>query len=279
MDATPLTMEQEFSAFVAQLDAAILRVQGVLPGLYNLALGGSAVGTGMNTEHGYDVKVAHAIQVKTGLPFVTAPNKFAELGAADAIVFASAALKTAATSLMKIANDIRLLGSGPRAGLGELHLPANEPGSSIMPGKVNPTQCEAMTMVCCQVMGNDVAVTMGGMQGHLQLNVFRPMMIHNVIHSVTLLSDCCRAFRTKCVDGIVANKPVIAEHVSRSLMLVTALNPHIGYDKASTIAKKAHKEGTTLKEAALALGHVTSDEFDAWVNPANMVSPNPPAKM
>ena len=170
-----------------------------------------------------------------GLPFVTAPNKFAELGAADAIVFASAALKTAATSLMKIANDIRLLGSGPRAGLGELHLPANEPGSSIMPGKVNPTQCEAMTMVCCQVMGNDVAVTMGGMQGHLQLNVFRPMMIHNVIHSVTLLSDCCRAFRTKCVDGIVANKPVIAEHVSRSLMLVTALNPHIGYDKARSV--------------------------------------------
>lgn len=273
MDATPLSLGQEFSGFVAQLDAAAHRIKQALPDVYELALGGSAVGTGLNTTVGYDAKVAAAIAKTTGLPFVTAPNKFAALGAADALVALSGTLKATATSLMKIANDVRLLGSGPRCGLGELVLPANEPGSSIMPGKVNPTQCEALTMVCCQVIGNDAAVTAGGMQGQLQLNVYRPMIIYNVLHSIELLADSAVSFTDNCVSGIMPNREVIQKYLRKSLMLVTALNPKIGYDKGSEVAKKAHAEGTTLRAAALALGYVTDAEFTELVDPAKMIGP------
>ena len=270
MDAVPLTLGQEASGWVAQLDADIRRVEFALEDLHELALGGTAVGTGLNTHPEFANRVASAIALKTNLPFVSAPNKFSQLAAHDAIVAASGALNTLAVSLMKIANDIRWLGSGPRCGLQELSLPANEPGSSIMPGKVNPTQSEAMTMVCCQVMGNHTAITVGGSQGNFELNVFKPMMIHNLLHSVRILSDSMRAFRTKCVEGIEPNEEMIKNHLENSLMLVTALNNHIGYDKAAKIAKKAHEEGTTLREAALELGYLTNEEFDQWVRPEEM---------
>ena len=270
MDAVPLTLGQEASGWVAQLDADIRRVEFALEDLHELALGGTAVGTGLNTHPEFANRVASAIALKTNLPFITAPNKFSQLAAHDAIVAASGALNTLAVSLMKIANDIRWLGSGPRCGLQELSLPANEPGSSIMPGKVNPTQSEAMTMVCCQVMGNHTAITIGGSQGNFELNVFKPMMIHNLLHSVRILSDSMRAFRTKCVEGIEPNEGIIKNHLENSLMLVTALNNHIGYDKAAKIAKKAHEEGTTLREAALELGYLTNEEFDQWVRPEEM---------
>ena len=270
MDAVPLTLGQEASGWVAQLDADIRRVEFALEDLHELALGGTAVGTGLNTHPEFANRVASAIALKTNLPFVSAQNKFSQLAAHDAIVAASGALNTLAVSLMKIANDIRWLGSGPRCGLQELSLPANEPGSSIMPGKVNPTQSEAMTMVCCQVMGNHTAITVGGSQGNFELNVFKPMMIHNLLHSVRILSDSMRAFRTKCVEGIEPNEGMIKNHLENSLMLVTALNNHIGYDKAAKIAKKAHEEGTTLREAALELGYLTNEEFDQWVRPEEM---------
>ena len=270
MDAVPLTLGQEASGWVAQLDADIRRVEFALEDLHELALGGTAVGTGLNTHPEFANRVASAIALKTNLPFITAPNKFSQLAAHDAIVAASGALNTLAVSLMKIANDIRWLGSGPRCGLQELSLPANEPGSSIMPGKVNPTQSEAMTMVCCQVMGNHTSITIGGSQGNFELNVFKPMMIHNLLHSVRILSDSMRAFRTKCVEGIEPNEGIIKNHLENSLMLVTALNNHIGYDKAAKIAKKAHEEGTTLREAALELGYLTNEEFDQWVRPEEM---------
>lgn len=270
MDAVPLTLGQEASGWVAQLDADLRRVEFALEDLHELALGGTAVGTGLNTHPEFAKRVASAIALKTNLPFTTAPNKFSQLAAHDAIVAASGALNTLAVSLMKIANDVRWLGSGPRCGLQELSLPANEPGSSIMPGKVNPTQSEAMTMVCCQVMGNHTAITVGGSQGNFELNVFKPMMIHNLLHSVRILSDSMRAFRTKCIEGIEPNKEVIRNHLENSLMLVTALNNHIGYDKAAKIAKKAHKEGTTLREAALELDYLTNEEFDQWVRPEEM---------
>ena len=270
MDAVPLTLGQEASGWVAQLDADMRRVEFALEDLHELALGGTAVGTGLNTHPEFANRVASAIALKTNLPFVSAPNKFSQLAAHDAIVAASGALNTLAVSLMKIANDIRWLGSGPRCGLGELSLPANEPGSSIMPGKVNPTQSEAMTMVCCQVMGNHTAITVGGSQGNFELNVFKPMMIHNLLHSVRILSDSMRAFRTKCVEGIEPNEGMIKNHLENSLMLVTALNNHIGYDKAAKIAKKAHEEGTTLREAALELGYLSNEEFDQWVRPEEM---------
>ena len=270
MDAVPLTLGQEASGWVAQLDADIRRIEFALEDLHELALGGTAVGTGLNTHPEFANRVASAIALKTNLPFVSAPNKFSQLAAHDAIVAASGALNTLAVSLMKIANDIRWLGSGPRCGLQELSLPANEPGSSIMPGKVNPTQSEAMTMVCCQVMGNHTAITVGGSQGNFELNVFKPMMIHNLLHSVRILSDSMRAFRTKCVEGIEPNEGMIRNHLENSLMLVTALNNHIGYDKAAKIAKKAHEEGTTLREAALELGYLSNEEFDQWVRPEEM---------
>ena len=274
MDAVPLTLGQEASGWVAQLDADIRRVEFALEDLHELALGGTAVGTGLNTHPEFANRVASAIALKTNLPFVSAPNKFSQLAAHDAIVAASGALNTLAVSLMKIANDIRWLGSGPRCGLQELSLPANEPGSSIMPGKVNPTQSEAMTMVCCQVMGNHTAITVGGSQGNFELNVFKPMMIHNLLHSVRILSDSMRAFRTKCVEGIKPNEGMIKNHLENSLMLVTALNNHIGYDKAAKIAKKAHEEGTTLREAALELGYLSNEEFDQWVRPEEMTGSN-----
>ena len=270
MDAVPLTLGQEASGWVAQLDADLRRVEFALEDLHELALGGTAVGTGLNTHPEFAKRVASAIALKTNLPFTTAPNKFSQLAAHDAIVAASGALNTLAVSLMKIANDVRWLGSGPRCGLQELSLPANEPGSSIMPGKVNPTQSEAMTMVCCQVMGNHVAITVGGSQGNFELNVFKPMMIHNLLHSVRILSDSMRAFRTKCIEGIEPNEEVIRNHLENSLMLVTALNNHIGYDKAAKIAKKAHEAGTTLREAALELDYLTNEEFDQWVRPEEM---------
>ena len=274
MDAVPLTLGQEASGWVAQLDADIRRIEFALEDLHELALGGTAVGTGLNTHPEFANRVASAIALKTNLPFVSAPNKFSQLAAHDAIVAASGALNTLAVSLMKIANDIRWLGSGPRCGLQELSLPANEPGSSIMPGKVNPTQSEAMTMVCCQVMGNHTAITVGGSQGNFELNVFKPMMIHNLLHSVRILSDSMRAFRTKCVEGIEPNEGMIRNHLENSLMLVTALNNHIGYDKAAKIAKKAHEEGTTLREAALELGYLSNEEFDQWVRPEEMTGLN-----
>jgi fumarate hydratase class II len=273
MDATPLTLEQEFSGYVAQMDHCLKHVEAVLPHLYELALGGTAVGTGLNSVEGYDVKVATEIAKLTNLPFVTASNKFEALAANDAIVHAHGALKTLAAALFKIANDIRWLGSGPRSGIGELMLPENEPGSSIMPGKVNPTQCEAMTMLCAQVMGNDVAINIGGMSGNFELNVFKPLIIHNFLMSVRLLTDGCRSFREFCIEGLEANKKQIDLHMKNSLMLVTALNPHIGYDNAAKIAKKAHHEGTSLKEAAVELKLLTAEQFDQWVKPIEMTTP------
>lgn len=270
-DATPLTLGQEFSGYVAQLEQADRHLHGALPHLCELALGGTAVGTGLNAPPGYAEKVAAELARLTGLPLVTAANKFEVMAAADALVHAHGALKTLAASLMKIANDVRWLASGPRSGIGELTIPENEPGSSIMPGKVNPTQSEAMTMLCCQVFGNDVAVNFGGASGNFELNVFRPMIAHNFLQSVRLLADGMRSFNDHCAVGIEPNRDRIAELVDRSLMLVTALNPHIGYDKAAFIAKKAHKEGTSLREAAIASGHLTGEQFDAWVRPERMV--------
>jgi fumarate hydratase class II len=270
-DATPLTLGQEFSGYVAQLDHGIKHLESALPHLYELAQGGTAVGTGLNAHPQFADQVAAAIGRLTGLPFVSAPNKFEVMAAADALVFAHGALKTVAASLMKIANDIRWLASGPRCGLGELSIPENEPGSSIMPGKVNPTQSEALTMLCCQVFGNDAAVNFGGASGNFELNVFRPMIAHNVLQSIRLLADGAHSFNDNCAVGIEPNRERIETLLNESLMLVTALNPHIGYDKAAKIAKKAHKEGTTLKAAALALGYVTEQQFDEWVKPRDMV--------
>ena len=270
-DAVPLTLGQEFGGYVGQLDADIERIEQTLPGLYELAIGGTAVGTGLNAPDGFAEACASKIAELTGLPFVSAPNKFAALAAHDAVVFASGALATLAGSLMKIANDVRWLGSGPRSGLGELALPENEPGSSIMPGKVNPTQSEAMTMVAVQVFGNDTAIKLAGSQGNFELNVFKPVMIRNLLHSARLLADACRTFREFCVEGLQPDRARIEELVGRSLMLVTALTPQIGYDKAAEIAKKAHHEGTTLKDAALALGYLSEEEYDEAVRPEKMV--------
>ncbi|TAK91219.1 MAG: class II fumarate hydratase [Burkholderiaceae bacterium] len=272
-DATPLTLGQEFSGYAAQLDQAQHHVTATVHGLCALALGGTAVGTGLNAPAGFAEKTAAALAHITGLPLVSAPNKFAVMAGVDALVHAHAALKTLATSLMKIANDIRWLASGPRSGIGELRLPENEPGSSIMPGKVNPTQCEALTMICCQVFGNDVAIAHGAAGGNFELNVYRPLIAHNLLQSLRLLSDGMRSFTQHCVMGIEANEERIAELVQRSLMLVTALSPHIGYDKAAAIAKKAHHEHTSLREAALALGYVSAEQFDQWVRPEQMVGP------
>ncbi|WP_298433073.1 class II fumarate hydratase [Ottowia sp.] len=272
-DATPLTLGQEFSGYVAQLDHAEAHVRAALPHLCELALGGTAVGTGLNAPRGYAEAAAAELARLTGLPFVTAPNKFEALASCDALVQAHGALKGLAASLNKIANDVRWLASGPRSGIGELSIPENEPGSSIMPGKVNPTQSEAMTMLCAQVMGNDVAINIGGMSGNFELNVFRPLVAHNFLQSVRLLADGMVSFNDHCAAGIEPNRARIDELVQRSLMLVTALNPHIGYDRAAQIAKKAHKEGTSLREAALASGHLTAEQFDAWVRPEGMVSP------
>jgi len=274
MDAVPLTLEQEFGAYVSMLDADLVRIQASLVDLFELALGGTAVGTGLNTHPEFASMVAESIAEKTDLPFVSAENKFAQLAAHDAIVAASGSLNTLAVSLMKIANDIRWLGSGPRCGFGELALPANEPGSSIMPGKVNPTQSEAMTMVCCQVIGNHTAISMGGSQGNFELNVFKPMMIHNFLHSVRLISDTCASFSDKCVSGLEANEDKISEHLDNSLMLVTALNPHIGYDNAAKIAKNAHENGLTLRQSAIQLDMLTDEQFDEWVRPENMIGPS-----
>ncbi|MGA0415101.1 MAG: class II fumarate hydratase [Flavobacteriaceae bacterium] len=271
MDATPLTLGQEFSGYVAQLDYGIQALKNTLPHLSQLALGGTAVGTGINTPKGYAQKVAEYIAEFTGLPFVTAPNKFESLAAHDAMVETHGALKQIAVALNKIANDIRLMASGPRSGIGELLLPANEPGSSIMPGKVNPTQCEALTMVCAQVMGNDVTMTVAGTQGHFELNVFKPVMATNLLQSAQLLGDACVSFTENCVVGIQANQEKIDALLNNSLMLVTALNTKIGYYKAAEIANKAHQEGTTLKEAALSLGYLTAEEFDQWVRPEDMI--------
>ena len=271
MDAIPLTLGQEFSGYAAMLDYGIKALKLTLPHLCELALGGTAVGTGLNAPEGYDKKVAQAIADLTGYPFVTAPNKFESLAAHDAIVASHGALKTLAVSLMKIANDIRLLGSGPRCGIGELLLPENEPGSSIMPGKVNPTQIEALTMVCAQVMGNDVTINIGGSNGHFELNVFKPVIIYNFLESARLLGDAAVSFANNCVEGIEPNCENIERYLQQSLMLVTALNPHIGYDQAAKIAKKAHQENKTLKQAALELKLVSKDQFDQWVDPAKMI--------
>jgi len=273
MDATPLTLGQEFSGYAAQLTFGIRAIEHTLPHLSELALGGTAVGTGLNTPKGYDVTVARYIAAFTGLPFVTAKNKFEALAAHDAIVETHGALKQVAVSLNKIANDIRLLASGPRSGIGEITIPANEPGSSIMPGKVNPTQAEAVTMVSAQVIGNDMAIAVGGMQGHFELNVFKPLMAANFLQSAQLLGDAALSFDIHCVSGIEPNKPRIKELLDNSLMLVTALNTHIGYYKAAEIAAAAHRNGTTLKEEALRLGYVTAEEFDRWVRPGEMISP------
>jgi fumarate hydratase class II len=274
-DATPLTLGQEFSGYVAQLDQCARHVDQTLPHLRELALGGTAVGTGLNAHPQFATRVAAELAQLTGYPFVTAPNKFEALAANDALVFAHGALKTLAAALMKIANDVRWLASGPRSGLGELAIPENEPGSSIMPGKVNPTQSEAMTMLCCQVMGNDVAINIGGSLGNFELNVFKPMMIHNFLQSLRLLADGMVSFNDHCATGIEPRREVIDRLMRESLMLVTALNPHIGYDKAAAIAKKAHREGTTLREAALATGYVTAEQFDQWVRPEDMVGNRP----
>ena len=272
-DAVPLTLGQEFSGYVAQLDGDLARIEAALPSLYEIALGGTAVGTGLNAHPEFAERVARRIAELTGLPFVSAPNKFAALAGQEATVAASGALRTLATSLMKIANDIRWLASGPRCGIGEIRIPENEPGSSIMPGKVNPTQSEALTMVVAQVYGNDAAVAFAASQGNFELHVYKPVMIHNVLESVELLADACDSFREHCAEGIEPDAQRIGELVQKSLMLVTALNRHIGYDKAAQIAKKAHKEGTTLKEAALALGHLTAEDFDRWVDASKMVGP------
>lgn len=272
-DATPITLGQEFSAYVTQVTKGIQRIERTLPNLYELAQGGTAVGTGLNTRKEFADQFASTVAQLTGLPFVSAPNKFEALSAHDALVELSGALNVIAVSFMKIANDIRLLGSGPRCGFGELLLPENEPGSSIMPGKVNPTQCEALTMVAAQVMGNHVTITIAGSNGHFQLNVFNPVMIYNILQSIQLLADGARSFSDNCIQGLEANHDRIQEHLHNTLMLVTALNPHIGYDKAACIAKTAHKKGITLKAAALELGYVSESEFDQWINPANMISP------
>lgn len=272
-DAVPITLGQEFSGYVAQLDSCLQRLEEVLPELYQLAAGGTAVGTGLNTHPQFASKVAQHIAQLTGLPFITAPNKFAALASHDALVFAHSAMKTLACALMKIANDIRWLASGPRCGIGELILPENEPGSSIMPGKVNPTQCEAMTMVCTQVLGNDTTVGIAGSQGNFELNVFKPVIIFNVLHSLNLLADSCHSFQEFCAEGIEANQPVIDYYLNHSLMLVTALNQHIGYDKAAKIAKTAHHDNSSLQQAAIKLGFLTAEEFARYVNPAEMVHP------
>lgn len=278
MDATPLTLGQEFSGYASQLDHGIKAIKNTLPHLSELALGGTAVGTGINTPPDYAVNVAETIAELTGLPFVTAKNKFESLASHDAIVETHGALKTVAVSLMKIANDIRMLSSGPRSGIGEISIPENEPGSSIMPGKVNPTQCEALTMIAAQVMGNDVAISVGGSNGQFELNVFKPMIIYNFLHSARLIGDGCNSFNEHCAQGIEPIKENIKKHVDNSLMLVTALNTKIGYYKAAEIAQKAHKEHTTLKEMAVKLGYVTPEQFDEWVVPANMVGKLPDVK-
>ena len=272
-DATPLTLGQEFSGYGAQIRNGIRRAEAVLPTLYCLAQGGTAVGTGLNSPQGFDQDIAQEVARITQLPFVTADNKFEALAAHDAIVEASGALNTLAVSLMKIANDIRFLGSGPRCGIGEISLPENEPGSSIMPGKVNPTQCEALTMVAAQVMGNHVTISIAGSNGHFELNTFKPVMIYNLLQSIRLLTDSCLCFTDKCVSGITANEPHIAKLLNESLMLVTALNPHIGYDNATKIAKKAHQDGSTLLQAALALELLSEEDFNKWVVPADMITP------
>ena len=273
MDATPLTLGQEFSGYTTQLEYSMDRINGCMPRMYQIALGGTAVGTGLNSHRDFPKKVAQKIAEITDCPFVTAPNKFESLAAHDAIVETSGTLKTIACSLMKIANDIRWLGSGPRCGIGEVILPANEPGSSIMPGKVNPTQSEAMTMVAAQVIGNDTAINIGGSSGNFELNVFKPVMIYNLLQSIRLLADSCRSFNDHCVVGIEPNKTQIEKHLNGSLMLVTALNPHIGYDNAAKVAKKAYQENTTLKESAVALGLLTADEFEEKVRPEKMTGP------
>lgn len=271
MDATPLTLGQEFSGYVQQIDNSLKAIRHALEAVRELALGGTAVGTGLNTPKGYDVLVAKKIAGLTGYPFITAPNKFEALAAHDAMVELSGALKRAAVSLMKIGNDVRMLSSGPRCGIGEIIIPDNEPGSSIMPGKVNPTQPEALTMVCAQVMGNDVAVSIGGSMGHFELNVFKPVIASNVLQSARLIGDACVSFNERCAKGIAPNHAIIKQHLENSLMLVTALNPHIGYENAAKIAKTAHRENKTLREAAIDLGLLTSAEFDAWVKPEKMV--------
>jgi fumarate hydratase class II len=270
MDATPLTLGQEFSGYVSQLDHGLRAINNTLAHLSELALGGTAVGTGINTPPGYSENVAKHIAKLTGLPFVTAENKFESLASHDGIVEAHGALKTVAVSLMKIANDIRMLSSGPRCGIGEIFIPDNEPGSSIMPGKVNPTQCEALTMVSAQVMGNDVAINIGGSNGHFELNVFKPVMIYNFLHSARLIGDACVSFNDKCAVGIEPIPENINKHLNNSLMLVTALNTKIGYYKAAEIAQTAHKEGKTLKETAIKLGYLTAEQFDEWVKPEDM---------
>ncbi len=272
-DATPLTLGQEFSGYVAQLDHCLRHVEAALPHLCELALGGTAVGTGLNSHPEFATRVAAELGTTMKLPFVSAPNKFEALACNDALVHAHGALKTLAVAFMKLANDVRWLASGPRCGIGELKIPENEPGSSIMPGKVNPTQSEAMTMLACQVMGNDVAINIGGAMGNFELNVFKPLIIHNFLQSVRLLGDGALSFNDHCAVGIEPNKERIADHLKNSLMLVTALNPHIGYDKAAKIAKTAHKNGSTLKETAIELGYVTAEQFDAWVRPEEMVGP------
>jgi fumarate hydratase class II len=272
-DATPLSLGQEFSGYVAQLEQAREALQAVLPGLRRLAIGGTAVGTGLNTHPRFAEKVCSVLCSETGIAFTAAPNRFAALAGHEALVFAHGALKTLAAALSKIANDVRLLASGPRSGLGELRIPENEPGSSIMPGKVNPTQAEALTMLCAQVLGNDVAVNLGGAAGHLELNVYKPMIIHAFLQSARLLADGCRSFEEHCARGIEPDEARIRELLERSLMLVTALSPHIGYDRAAEIAKKAHREGSTLREAALALGYVSAADFDRWVRPQAMIGP------
>jgi fumarate hydratase class II len=272
-DATPLTLGQEISGWAAQLEHALAHLRAALPHLGELAIGGTAVGTGLNAHPEFGERVSAELARATGLDFVCAPNRFEALAAHDAIVHAHGALKTLAAALMKIANDVRWLASGPRAGLGEIRIPENEPGSSIMPGKDNPTQCEALTMIACQVMGNDVAVNLAGASGHFELNVFKPVLIHNLLQSARLLADGMRSFDRHCAQGIEPDRARIAELVQRSLMLVTALNPHIGYDKAAEIAKRAHREGLTLREAAIASGHVSAEQFDAWVRPEQMLGP------
>jgi len=272
-DATPLTLGQEFSGYAAQLEQALAALRAALPALYELAIGGTAVGTGLNTHREFARRVCGQVAAETGLPFVEARNKFAALAGHEALVFAHGALKTLAAALAKIANDVRLAASGPRSGLGELRIPENEPGSSIMPGKVNPTQAEALTMLCAQVMGNDVAVNIGGAAGHFELNVYKPLIIHAFLQSARLLADGCRSFDEHCARGIEANEARIRELLERSLMLVTALSPHIGYDKAADIAKHAHRSGSTLREAALDLGYVSAEDFDRWVRPESMLGP------
>ena len=271
MDATPLTLGQEFSGYLSQVEHGLKALGNTLDHLREIALGGTAVGTGLNTPEGYAEMVAKTISELTGLPFVSAPNKFESLAAHDAIVGTHGALKQLAVSLFKIANDLRVMASGPRSGIGEIIIPSNEPGSSIMPGKVNPTQIEALTMVCAQILGNDVAISIGGSSGHFELNVFKPLMIANFLQSARLLGDACVSFNDRCAVGIEPNQKAIREHVENSLMLVTALNTHIGYDKAAQIAKKAHSEGTTLRQAALALGFLSEEEFDEWVDPSKMI--------